>query len=213
MLTLKLAPIVTDFNNKQSALSAEISALKSQLASTSIQFTTRMEESTTLARAESSIIMQMLADITANMVRSSPPPPAYIPYPAQLRATEDPITQTWSNMMIDVLKNPSDERAMSAYEQWFGRKVPHLAHEELLNPIYKHRRARRQQHNGTGTNINLGPNDGGHGSSSSGWIALRNIDSSWLQSPAGNSHSAEEYLQSKGLPLQTRFPGFGDWEC
>jgi hypothetical protein len=116
-------------------------------------------------------------------------------------------------MMIDVLKNPSDESAMSAYEQWFGSEVSHLAHEELLNPIYKHRRARRRHYNGTGTDINLGPNDGGQDSFSSGWIALRNIDSNWLQSPAGNFHSAKEYLQSKGLPLQTRFPGFGDWEC
>jgi hypothetical protein len=217
LLAQKLAPIVIDFNSKQSALSAEISDLKSQLASTSIQFNTRIEESTTVARSESSIIMQMLANITANMVRSQPLPPAPTPSLAnplaQLRAFDESPPQTWHNMMIDVLRHPSDAVAMAVYEKWYGNDVIHLAHEDLLNPIYKHRRARSQFITDPGANITLGQNDGGQGSFASGWIALRNTDPNWLKSPAGNSHSAKEFLKSKGLPPQTRFPGFGDWEC
>jgi hypothetical protein len=217
LLAQKLAPIVTDFNSKQSALSAEISDLKSQLASTSIQFNTRIEESTTVARSESSIIMQMLADITASMVRSQPSHPAPTPGlstpPTQLRAFDDSPPQSWYDMMIDVLRHPSDAIAMAVYEKWYGKAVTHLAHEDLLNPIYKHRRARSQYINDTGSNVTLGPNDGGQGSYAPGWTALRNTDPNWLKSPAGNSHSAEEFLKSKGLPLHTRFPGFGDWEC
>jgi hypothetical protein len=217
LLALKLAPIVTDFNSKQSALSAEISDLKSQLASTSIQFNHRIEESTIIARSESSTIMQMLADITANMVRTQPTREAStlgatLPT-VQQRAFDESPPQTWQNMMIDVLKHPSDAIAMAVYEKWYGKEVQHLGHDDLLNPIYKHRRARLQFINDTGSNITLGPNDGGQGSYASGWISLRNTDPNWLKSPADNAHSAEEFLTSKGLPLQTRFPGFGEWKC
>jgi hypothetical protein len=199
---MKLAPIVTDFNAKNSALALEISSLKNQLASSSLLFNTRLEESTLAARSESSAIMQMLADITANMVRTQPNQA-----PPRQPALGD---ISWKVMINDVLKHPSDEHAIEVYKRWF-RNTPHLRSPELFNPIFQHRLNRLQYANGLSTLLELGPNDGGSGSRTEGWVG--NVDPKWLQSSAAGFESAEDFLSTKGYNLQTRFPGYGNLEC
>ena len=201
----KLAPIVSDFNSKNSALTAEISSLKSQLSTSSTMFNARLEESTKAARSESSAILQMLSDITANMVRTNPPQ-------STLPQVSAPSDMPWKTMIREVLSHPSDDYAIEVYEHWF-QHTTHLRRPDLLNPIFQHRLNRRSYANGSGTLQALGPNDGGAGSRIFGWSALSNIDHKWLESSAAGFTSAKEFLESKGLSLNSRFPGFGDVEC
>jgi hypothetical protein len=205
LFTKKLAPIVTDLNAKNNTLTSEITSLKNQLASSSLLFNTRLDESTVAARSESSAIMKMLADITANMVRTNPP-----------LATPRPLAPlgdiSWKVMMNDVLKHPSDEHAIEVYERWF-RNTTHMKSPELHNPIFRHRLKRQKYANGTCSLLELGSNDGGAGTLTEGWAALRNVDPNWLKSSAAGFESAEDFLTTKGYNLQTRFPGFGILEC
>jgi hypothetical protein len=115
-------------------------------------------------------------------------------------------------MMNDVLKHPSDEHAIEVYEKWF-RNTTHMKSPELHNPIFRHRLKRLKYANGACSLLELGPNDGGAGTRTEGWAALRNVDPNWLQSSAAGFESAEDFLSTKGYCLQTRFPGFGILEC